>query len=155
MKGISGRWIFPFTAGVVLIAVLNTAAGWWVLKRLEAKAGAPLHAAFFPHLWRPAFTLKNCRLEWQKDFEVQSGTIEVRYDFGSLIPGQRLRTRIKGSGLEVRLSKDLAESQGVQEVRIERIEADLAFSRTGPPEIFHFDIQSPELQFRLAKEDRL
>lgn len=155
MKGISSWWIFPFLAGVLLIAALNTAAGYWVLKRLEIKAGAPLHADFLPHLWRPAFTLRNSRLEWQKDFEVQSGTIEVRYDFWSLVPGKRLRTQIKGFNLEVRLSKALAESQGVEEVRIERIEADLAFSRRGPPEIFHLDIQSPELQFRLVKEDGL
>ncbi|MBI2167103.1 MAG: hypothetical protein HYU34_02525 [Candidatus Omnitrophica bacterium] len=155
MKGISGRWILPFLAGLVLIAALNTASGYWVLKRLEAKAGAPFRAVFLPHLWRPAFTLKNSRLQWQKDFEVQSGTIEVRYDFGSLLSGQGWRTRIRGTDLKVRLSKALAESQGVEEVRIERVEADLAFSRTGPPEIFNFGIQSPELQFRLVKEDGL
>ena len=155
MKGISGRWIFPFLTGLVLIAALNTAAGYWVLKRLEAKAGAPFQALFLPHLWKPGFTLKNSRFEWREDFEVQSGTIEVRYDFGSLLPGQRLRIRIKGSGVKVRLSKALAESQGAEEVRIERVEADLAFSRKGPPEIFNFDIQSPELQFRLVKEDGL
>lgn len=152
MKGSVGRWLLPFLAGVVFLTVWNAAAGFWVLKRLEKRAETPLHGRFLPHPLDFAFTLQEVRLDWKEEFTVLSGTVRVQYDFASLVPGKKLRTRIRGRDLVVRLRRERAEFGGLGEVRINEVNADLAFPRKGPPEIYHFEVRSPELEFRLARE---
>jgi len=134
------------------MALLNAGGGFWALKKLEKKAGTPIQGTFLPHLFRPAFTLQDARLSWQNRFQVLSGDIGVRYDPLSLFPGRKFHVYIKATGLRVRLFQDLLESQGLAEIGVEEAKAELAFSREGPPEIFLFNVQSPELRFNLVKK---
>ena len=148
----AGRVFLLILLGSVLGSATNTVLGFVVLKRLEKKSGAPIKGQFVPHLFAPSFSLKQAKVEWQKRFRVDSGTFTVRYDPLSVLPGRKLRTWIEGRDLEARLFGELAESEGFSDVRIDRVRADLAFFRKGPPEIFAFDVQSPQIQFHMTKE---
>lgn len=134
--------------------LFNIGTSFFALKRLERKAEAPLQGTFIPDLFQPSFTLKDPRLDWQGRFQVLSGTIHVEYDPWFLIPGRKFRTQIEGRDLSVKLTGDLAESQGITDVKIDRVQADVAFARKGPPELFFFDVESPELQFHLSPREK-
>lgn len=132
--------------------LLNAGGGWWALKKLERKTGTPIEGTFLPHLFRPAFTLKNSRLAWQDRFQVLSGDVNVSYDPLSLLGRRKFRVQIRGSNLKVRLFADLLESGGLSEASVDEVYADIAFSKQGPPEIYSFQIQSPELRFNLVEK---
>ncbi len=153
MKLFRSRSVSLFLGGAVLIALLNCGVSLVALKRLEKKAGAPIRGTFLPQPFFPGFTLKNSRLNWQDRFEVLSGNIHASYDPFSLLPGRKFRVRIGGRDLTVRFSGDLAESQGISEVRVDRAEADFAFFKKGDPEIYFFDVESPQLHFHVVKEE--
>lgn len=138
--------------GAVLIYCLNAGMGVLALKKLETKAGARISGVFLPHAFQPSFTLKDPQLKWQDRFQVTSGTVKVQYDPLFLLPGHVFRVRIWGRELGVKLFGELIESQGLSEMVVTRVDADLAFARGKNPEIFLLDIRSPELQFLLAKE---
>ena len=150
-----GRWILTLLWAVILIAFLNAGLGFWALKRIERKAGTPIHGDFFPNLFEPAFTLRNAKLVWRDRFEVLSGVIRVRYNPLSVVRGRKFRVQVTGSDLDVRLLKEMTFS-GLHpsEVQIERITADLAFLRGKTPEIFSLEIHSPELEFHFSEKNR-
>ena len=135
-----------------MIVLLNTGGGLWTLKKLEKKAGAPIKGTFLPHLLRPAFSLQNVRLGWQDRFRILTGDLEVRYDPLSLLTGRKLRVSIQGYRLRVQLFGDLLKSQGLSEAHLDKVDADIAFSEHGEPEIYLFRVQSPELQFNLIEK---
>lgn len=153
MRLFRGRWIFLLAGGLALVGLLNCGIGFLALKRLEKKAGAPIRGTFLPYPFLPRFVLKNSSLNWQGRFQVLSGTVHVRYDPFFLLPGWRFRTRISGWNLAVRFSGDLAASQGISEVKVDWAEADFAFFEKGDPEIFLFDVQSPQIHFHVVKEE--
>ena len=153
MKLFPDRWALYLGGGIFLAGFLNAGVGFVALKRLEKKAGAPIRGRFLPHLYEPAFTLKNPNLEWRGRFQVSSGTLRVHYDPLFLLPGRKFRARIEGQNLRGRLFGALAESQGVSEVTVHHVEVDFAFSKSKTPEIFSFHIQSPELQFQLIQKE--
>lgn len=149
---VRGRWA-SFVLGAVALGVFaNTGLGIAALKRLEKKAGAPIRGTFVPHLVHAAFTLKNPRINWQERFEVTSGTFRVHYDPLFLLPGHKFRAKVEGQNLEVRLFGELATSQGLAELKVDKVVADFAFFVKGPPEIFLFDVQSQQMSFRLVKD---
>ena len=151
LKSIALRW-FSFLIWIALLAFgLNTGLGFWAMKRLEKKAGSSFQGTFIPHFLRPAFTLKNPQLVWQDRFQLVSGDLSVQYDPLSLF-GRKLRVQVKGSDLNVRLFGDLIKSQGLSEAEVEKVEADFAFSDHGPPEIFLFNLRSPQLHFNLMEK---
>lgn len=131
---------------------VNAGTGFWALKRLERKAGTPIRGTFLPHLFQPAFTLKDPDLAWQKRFQVLSGSIRIHYNPLSLLPGRKFRIQIGGQNLTLRLGDEWARSQGLSEVKIERFQADFAFSDKEDPEIFLLDVQSPQLQFHFGQK---
>lgn len=145
-------WLNAFLAAALFVGCLNVASGFWVLKRLERRAKTPIRGEFFPAFLNFAFTLEKLQLDWRGDFQVISGKVRVEYDLLSLVPGRRLRVRIRGEGLGVRLPNPLAESAGTREVKISRVDLEIAFSKEGPPEIYLLKVDSPELQFNLVKE---
>ena len=145
------RWFSTLAGGILLVFLFNTATGFIALKRLEKKSGSKIRGSFIPHLFFPAFTLKNSNLNWQDRFEVLSGTVRVRYNPIFFFPGGKLRVQMKGHDLSVKLSGELALSQGLSEVKVDTVEADLALPEKGTPEIFLFDIQSPELKFHIGE----
>jgi hypothetical protein len=148
------RSVLLYAAGAaLLVGLANVGVSFFALKRLEKKAQAPIQGTFLPDLLRPSFILKDPHLDWQGRFQVSSGTFYVEYDPLFLLPGRRFRTQIEGKDLSVRLLGELAESQGLTEVRIDRVEADLAFARKGPPEVFVFKVESPQLQFHLSERE--
>lgn len=132
---------------------LNAGGGFWALKRLERKAGTPIRGTFLPLLFQPAFALKNVNAAWKDRFQVVSGNLWVHYDPLSLLPGRSLRIQVEGSDLKVRLSGDLLQSHGLSELRVEHVRADFALSDEGEPEIFLFEVDSPELQFHFAEKE--
>lgn len=132
--------------------LVNPFLGVLALKRLEKKAGSAIQGAFLPDFVFPAFTLRNARFRWEDRFEVRSGTLRVHYRPFVPFPGWKLRSRIEGRDLDVGLSGKLAESQGISQVHVKQVTADLALGDEGDPEIFLFDIRSREIQFRLIKE---
>jgi len=152
MRVFAGRWIFLISWGVLLVALLNAGAGFWALKRLERKARTPIRGHFLSHLIQPAFTLRNPSLAWKERLQVLSGTVWVHYDPLSLIFGQKFRVQIGGEDLTVRFVNEWAESQGLGEVRLDRIQADFAFSDQEDPEIFSLHVDSPELQFHFSEK---
>lgn len=152
MRQLWGRWLAFSIWGAALVTLINTGTGLWTLKRLEKKAGAPIRGTFFPHLFRPAFTLKNPNLAWQKRFQLLSGTVRVHYDPLSLLPGRKLRVQIGGQDLVVHLGDEWAKSQGLSRVKIKRVRADFAFSDQEDPEIFLLDVDSPQLQFHFGEK---
>ncbi len=147
-----GRWLFFLAWGMLLTALLNAGAGFWALKRLEKKAGTPIRGTFLPHLIQPAFTLKNSQVSWQGRFQVDSGDLRVQYDPLSVFWGRKLRVRVQGSDLHVRLLGEWATSQGLSEARVDSLDADFALPEKGAPEVFLFDLDSPELQFNLTEK---
>jgi hypothetical protein len=151
VKFFKGEWLLYVAGAILLTGLANVGAGVFVLKRLERKAEAPIQGTFLPDLFRPSFTVKNSKLDWQGRFQILKGTFYVQYDPLFLLPGRKFRTQIQGENLEVRLLGELAKSQGLQEVQIDRVEADLAFVRKGAPEILYFDIDSPQLQIHLSQ----
>lgn len=153
MTSVQGRWISLLLGGAVALAFLNAGAGFVALKKLEKKAGAPVRGIFLPYFCLPIFRLKDPKFDWQGLFQVQSGSIQVRYDPFFLIPGWKFRVRITGGDLRVRLSGKLAEEQGFSEIKVDRVVADFALRDEGPPEVYWFDVQSKQMQFRLAKEE--
>lgn len=146
------RWTVFLLWGGLVISLLNGGGGLWALKRLEKKAGTHIEASFLPHLFRPAFSLRNCRFGWQNRFRVLSGNIEVRYDPLSLLPGRKLRVHILGTDLKLQLFGDLLESQGLSEAQLDKVDLDFAFSGHGEPEIYQFHVESPELRFNLVEK---
>lgn len=151
MRSPLARWLASFAGVVLFVGVLNAAAGLLTLKRLEKKAGAPIHGTFIPHLIQSAFTLKDPSFDWQDRFQISSGTLVIHYEPLSILPGRPFRTQIRGRDLGVRLYGELAASQGFSQVRIDFVEADLVFSRGKTPEIYLLHIQSPQIRFHLVK----
>ena len=147
------RWLLALAWGFALIGILNAGTGFWTLKRLEKKAGAPIHGTFLPHLFQPVFNLKNARLSWQNRFEILSGSVRVQYDPVSVLVSRRFRIQVAGSDLEVRFLKELALSGGRPQVKIDTLTADFAVSNKKAPEIFRLEIHSPEMEFRFAEKD--
>ena len=135
------------------MVLVNTGTGLWALKRLERKAGTPIRGIFLPHLLQPAFTLRDPNIAWQKRFQVLSGRVRVHYDPLSLLPGRKFRVQIGGQDLTVRLGDEWAASEGLSEVKIERVDLDFAFSDKEDPEIFLLDVQSPQLQFHFGEKE--
>jgi len=147
-----GRWLLLIAWGVLAAALFNAGIGFWALKRVEKKAGTPIRGVFLPHLFQPVFTLKDPWISWQDRFQVVSGHLRVRYEPLSLLPGRKLRVQIWGSELTVHLLGKWKESQGFSEARVDTVEADFALPDKGPPEIFAFHLNSPELQFNLTEK---
>lgn len=152
MRRRRGRVFILLASGLLFLGLLNTGVSFLALKRLEAKAGAPIQGFFLPHLFQPVFTLRDVRFDWQGRFQVVSGRVAVRYYPFFLFPGARLRTQIVGEDLEVKLTHEFAQAQGISNVSVDRVEADLVFSRDPTPEIFLFDVRSPQIQLYLKKE---
>ncbi|MBI4115813.1 MAG: hypothetical protein HY447_04465 [Candidatus Omnitrophica bacterium] len=147
-----GRFFAYIGAAALGVALLNTGTSFLALKKLEKKAGTPIQGILIPHFLSPSFTLKNPRINWQNRFEVISaGNLEARYDPLFLL-GRKFRVQVKGSDLAVRLEGALAESQGLSEAHVDEVTADFALPRKGDPEIFSFQLHSPELQFQLAEK---
>ena len=155
MKGVKVQWLFALAWIVMLTALLNIGTGLWALKRLEKKAGTPIHGVFVPHLFQPSFTLKNASLTWQNRFKVVSGTFLVRYHPLPVLVGRSFRVQVSGSGLGVRILENSALS-GVHpsEIKVERFNADFTVSPRKTPEIFSLNVQSPELEFNFAEKGR-
>lgn len=139
--------------GIILVIFLNAGIGFWALKKIEKKAGTPIRGVFLPHLLAPAFTIQNPSLTWQDRFQLLSGHLHVQYDPLSLLPGRELRIQVRGTGLKVRLLGKWSEREGLGDMQVEQVEGDFAFSEKGPPEIFLFNVQSPELNFNLLQKN--
>ena len=153
MKFLRGRWLLFLLWGIALIGMMNAGTGYWALKRLERKAGAPIRGTFLPHLFQPVFDLKNARVSWQDRFEVLSGTVRVRYNPLSVLVRRRFRIQVDGSDLEVRVLKALSFSGGRSQMKIDSLAADFAISSGKTPEIFRLEIHSPEMKFHFAEKD--
>lgn len=136
--------------GVICVTLLNAGAGFWVLKKLEKKAGAPIHGRFIPHVFQPVFSFKGPQFSWEGRFEVFSGSLRVRYDPLSLFPGRKMRIHVWGEDLKVRLFDKLLESQP-SEVVVNRAESELEIPRKGAPEIFFLEIDSPQIDFHIKR----
>lgn len=147
------RWLLALAWGLALIGILNAGTGFWALKRLEKKAGAPIRGTFLPHLFQPVFTLKNARLSWQNRFEILSGSVRVQYDPVSVLVSRKFRIQVAGSDLEVRFLKELVFSGGRSQVKIDMLAADFAISDRKTPEVFRLEIHSPEMEFHFAEKD--
>lgn len=145
------KWFVYALGGLCLMSLLNGAIGFLALKRLEKKAGSPIRGHFIPHLLSPVFTLKNPDFQWQERFQIHSGTLTVHYDPSFIIPSLKFHVHLRGQDLGGRLLGELAESQGLSEVKLDRVEADLAFSKEENPEIFLLDIRSPVIRFHLSR----
>ena len=137
--------------GLSFLLLLNVGIDFWVLRRLERKAQAPIRGVLIPHFFLPSFSLLNPSLDWRGRFQILSGKISVQYDPLFTLRNQKLRTRVTGQNLTVRFSHELALTGGLSEAKVERAEADFAFSREGPPEIFLLEVRSPQINFHLAR----
>ncbi|GEM_PF-2476651 len=148
------RWLAPLIGGILLISLLNIGASFWVLKFLEKKAKHPIEGIFAPHPFYPSFKLESPRFNWRGRFEVHSGTFEVRYNPLYLLWHRKFRTQIAGREVGVTIAGELAESGGFSEIKVDWVDADIAFPRKGTLEIFSFNVKSEQMEFSLEREER-
>lgn len=149
------RWVQVVMSAMLGVASLNMGLSFWVMKRLEKKAGSPIQATFLPDVFYPSFTLKNIHLHWQDRFQVLSGTLHVQYNPLSLFTSRKLRVQIEGSNLTTQLLGEFAESQGISRAEVDRAKIDFALGDQGPPDVFLLEVHSPQLEFQMGEKKRL
>lgn len=148
------QWLVYLLGGLLSVSVLNTGTSFWAFKFLEKKAKHPIHGLFIPNPLSPSFTLKSPSFDWRGKFQVNSGTFRVRYNPIFFLLRQKFRVQIEGRKVGVRILGELAQSQGFSDVKVDRLEADLAFPRKGTLEIFSFDVRSPQMEFHIARKEQ-
>ena len=152
---LAGRKIlFGFIFFLILITFGPMAAGLWVKHEIERHMKMPVTGTYVPLPLQPAFILRNVHFEWKNKVELLSGDLRVDYRPVSLLPGIPLRVRLSSAKIAARLAGDWARTEGVQDIILNRFEADLSFGRKGIREIYGVEASSPQFQFRIRNSEK-
>ena len=140
---------------LLVLAVFGPAvAGFWVRSKIEHCLKTQIAGTYVPRWFRPSFTLRNVRFEWKQKVEFVSGDLRVDYRPWSLISGGPLRVRLSSGKLGVRLKGEWARLEGVEDLSLDRFEADLGFGREGIREIYGVEALSPRFQFHIKNSEK-
>ena len=131
--------------------LLPTLSGYWVWQELEKRTEMEIGGSFSPRFFLPSFYLKDAHFAWDEKIHLVSGTIKVEYDLLALLSGGHLRVKLSSQDLTVKLLGELAEMEGVSDVRFDHFYADLTFGREGIEEIFSLQAESPTIQFHFGE----
>ncbi len=133
---------------VALIAGLLMSSGVWVAFAIQHRLKLNVHGTYLPVPFVPAFYVRGANFSWREKVTLVSGNLKVHYSPIALLAG-RVRTKISGQNLRIRLEGDWARMQQVEDVTLKTFKADLEIGPGGIREIYLLDAYSPEFQFRI------
>lgn len=139
---------------VGLWLVVAPASGFLVFHQIQRCLDLKIAGQFVPSFLFPGFYVRDVRFQWEGRVEFLSGDVEVRYDPLSAILGKLLRIRVKSESSSIRLTGDWARMQGVEQARVDRLDAEVGLARKGIREIYGIELESPEFQFHVRKSDK-
>ena len=152
--GLEGvRKVKKYLIFIFLIFLFQTATAFWVKNQIQNQMHTEIRAKCIPFFILPSLYLRDLRFKWHDKIEFLSGDLKVDY---SLIPflEPRLRLKLKGKNLAVRLLGEWARMEGVQSVNLEHLDADLEFRGGVLAEVHSIDARSPSFQFQIKKSEK-
>lgn len=149
-----GVWYF---AALILVSsvVLPFLAAWKVQASLEKRIEIKMSGQILPVFFTTTFFIRDARFEWRNKVKLISGNLKVTYDPVFFLKRDYLRVRLVGHGLSAKLLGDWAKVQGVEELGLDSLDADLVFDRKGLKEINGIEALSPAFQFRIKKSENI
>ena len=106
-----------------------------------------------PILFRPAVQSKNLQLEWKNRITLLSGNLKIVYNVVPFVVRNHIRIKITGKNIHAKLSGRWAKMEGVEDIMIDTLDADVAVAPQGLGEIYYVHAQSPTFQFHIRKSE--
>lgn len=139
---------FLFIAGYF---ILQFSMGLWVAREVPGRLGLQVTGTFWPGVVSPSFHSADARLVWKNKVTLLSGNVKIDYNLLPLLWKHTIRLRISGKNISARLQGDWAKMQGVENIRIDQLDADVEVAAQGLGEIYFVNAESPSFQFRIQK----
>ncbi len=143
---------------LVLLAgavVLPAAGDLKVRRELEKRLQIKLEGKIMPGFFTPSFHVRDARFEWEDKVKLLSGDLIFDYDPAFLLGKESLRIRCRARNCQARLLGSWADMQGVGDLAITRLDADLTLDRSGLREVNAILVDSPAFQFHMEKTEKL
>ncbi len=131
--------------------ILQFATGFWVSREVPGRLGLKVTGNFWPGAVSPTFFSSDARLEWKNKVTLLSGNLKIDYNLLPLLWKHTIRLRVSGKNISARLQGDWAKMQGVENIRIDQLDADVEVAAQGLGEIYFVRAESPTFQFRIQK----
>ncbi|MBI3312999.1 MAG: hypothetical protein HYZ83_02035 [Candidatus Omnitrophica bacterium] len=147
--------VFYFALGVFLLVILPVFSGVLIYHKIQQNMKVRIEGNFIPFLVIPGFQVRSAHFVWNGKVELVSGNLNVHYRLSSFLPFSRLRIRVEGKALKVKLLGDWAVSQGIEDIDLDFFYADLGLTKQGMREIYGIEAMSPKFQFRIKKSETL
>jgi hypothetical protein len=146
----AGRLLAGVLGGFLLLQAL---AGFWVAWEIPRRLELRVSGMFLPLVVFPGFYAPNAKLEWKNKVTLLSGNLKIDYNLLPLMNRRSIRIKVSGENISARLQGEWARMQGVEDVKIDRLSADIEVAPEGLGEIYHVKAESPTFQFRIEKTE--
>ena len=144
------RMAFKVLAAVILFQVL---AAFWVSYEIPRRLNLKVSGVFLPLVVWPGYYSPNARLEWKNKVTLLSGNLKIEYNLVPLLLRRSIRIKVSGKNISARLQGSWARMQGVENISIDDLVADVEVAPEGLGEIYKVKAQSPTFQFRIEKNE--
>jgi hypothetical protein len=136
--------------GLFLFQVLTA---FWVSYEIPRRLNLKVSGFFLPLVVWPGYYSPNARLEWKNKVTLLSGNLKIDYNLVPLLIRRSIRIKVSGKNISARLQGDWARMQGVENISIDNLVADIEVAPKGLGEIYKVIAQSPTFQFRIEKNE--
>lgn len=147
---------FPVRTVIVFVLVwflFQLLAGFWVSRQIRKRLDLQITGTFWPVPLVPSFFSRDAKLIWKNRITLLSGNVKIDYNVLPLFVNNTIRIQIHGKNITAKLSGDWQKLQGVQDITVDRFEADIAVARKGLGEIYFVSAESPSFQFHIQRTD--
>lgn len=135
--------------GAVILFQFLTA--FWVSYEIPRRLNLKVDGIFLPLVVWPGYYSPNARLEWKNKVTLLSGNLKIDYNLVPLLLRRSIRIKVSGKNISARLQGDWARMQGVENISIDDLIADIEVAPHGLGEIYKVKAHSPSFQFRIEK----
>jgi hypothetical protein len=146
-----GRVSSALVKGLAVYLAFQLLAGFWVGREIPRRLDLKVTGTFLPLPFWPGFYSPRAGLEWKNKVTLLSGNLKIDYNLFPLLWRRSIRIKISGKNISARLQGEWARMQGVENIAIDRLDADIEVAPKGLGEIYRVIAQSPTFQFRIEK----
>lgn len=125
-----------------------------LLSQVQKRLGLTVRSGNLQPLpFQPAFQSRDLQLEWKNRITLLSGNLKIGYNVVPFVVRNHIRIRVTGKNIRAKLSGSWAKMEGVEDIVIDSLDADVEVAPQGLGEIYFVHAQSPTFQFHIRKSE--
>lgn len=144
-------YLKPVLLSLLILLSLQWGASIWIQQEIQKRLEIRLTGNFWPLPLLPSVVGDPAGLEWKNRVTILSGKLKIDYNVFPLLFQNSIRIQITGKNLQARLFGDWAKLQGVENIQIDHLDADLEIVKKGLGEVYEVHAESPSFHFVIEK----